>query len=84
MTQNQKLLFQSQSLSFGTNSVINYNDPNFLFSNDNLNAQIVHIVFSGSNCVNWSHSVVLAISAKNKLGFVDGSLLRPPNDSVNL
>lgn len=74
----------SQTASLNTNSAISYNDPYFLSSNDNSNAQLGHIVFSGNNYVNWSRSVSLALGAKNKLGFVDGSLLRPGDESLDL
>lgn len=66
----------------GANSAINYNDPYFLSSNDNSNAHLGHIVFNGNNYVNWSRSVSLALGAKNKLEFIDGSLIRPDDNSL--
>ncbi|XP_021866456.2 uncharacterized protein [Spinacia oleracea] len=66
------------------NSAINYNDPYFLSSSDNSNSQLGQIIFNGDNYLNWSRSVRLALGAKNKLGFVDGSLLRPSADSSDL
>lgn len=83
----QSLLNQNTSftpVSTASNSVISYNDPYFLFSNDNSNSQLGHIVFYGNNYVNWSHGVMLALGAKNKLGFTDGTLVRPPHDLVDL
>lgn len=73
--------FQSPQLA---NSAINYNDLYFLSQGDNSNSQLGQIVFNGSNYVNWSRSVKLALGAKNKIGFIDGSLSRPADDSVDL
>ncbi|KAK1390070.1 hypothetical protein POM88_018248 [Heracleum sosnowskyi] len=51
---------------------------------DHSNSQLGQIIFNGSNYVNWSRSVKLALGAKNKIGFIDGSLSRPTDDSVDL
>ncbi|XP_074352355.1 uncharacterized protein LOC141691521 [Apium graveolens] len=72
------------NVNLGLNTAINYNDPYFLSSNDNSNAQLGQIIFSGNNYVNWSRSVQFALGAKNKIGFIDGSLSRPDDDSVDL
>lgn len=76
--------YASSSQPLGVNSAISYNDPYFLSSNDNSNAQLGHIVSNSNNYVNYSCSVSLALGAKNKLGFVDGSLLRPSDDFLDV
>ena len=37
----------------------------------------MNITFSGTGFVDWKRVMVIALSGKNKLGFVDGSLPRP-------
>lgn len=66
------------------NSAINYNDPYFLSQADTSDSQLGQIVFNGNNYVNWSRSVQLALGAKNKIGFIDGTLSRPAEDSDDL
>ena len=58
-----------------------YNDPYFLSTGDNLNAPLTNYVFHGSNFVNWSRSVRNALIARNKLGFLDGTLRKPAINS---
>ncbi|XP_056694807.1 uncharacterized protein [Spinacia oleracea] len=74
----------TENSSSSLNSAINYNDPYFLSSSDNSNSQLGQIIFNGDNYLNWSRSVRLALGAKNKLAFVDGTLTRPSADSSNL
>ncbi|XP_017256401.1 uncharacterized protein LOC108225961 [Daucus carota subsp. sativus] len=76
----------SQSFQSGTihNTALSYNDPYFISSNDNSNAQLGHVVFTGNNYINWHRSVTMALGAKNKLGFTNGSLVRPSDDSEDL
>lgn len=66
------------------NTAINYNDPYFMSTSDNSNAQLGKIIFNGNNYVNWNRSINLALRAKNKTGFIDGTLLRPSDDSPDL
>ena len=58
-----------------------YNDPYFLTSGDTLNASLTNYVFHGSNFVNWSRSVRNTLIARNKIGFVDGTLRKPALNS---
>lgn len=73
-----------QNQSSNLNSAITYNDPYFLSHGDNSNSQLGQIVFNENNYVNWSRSVQLALGAKNKTFFVDGSLPRPSDNSPDL
>ncbi|XP_042051665.1 uncharacterized protein LOC121796960 [Salvia splendens] len=54
----------------------------YLHPSDNPSLQLVSQVLIGSNSINWSRSVVTALIAKNKLQFIDGSLLRPTDDDL--
>lgn len=59
------------------NNAINYNDPYFISNGDHPKQQLGTHLFNGDNFVNWSRGVRLALGAKNKLSFIDGSLSRP-------
>lgn len=66
-----------------SNSIINYDDPYLLSHGDNSNSQLGQILFNGDNYVNWSRSVLLALGAKNKTTFIDGSLPKPVPKSTD-
>lgn len=51
--------------------------PYFLTSGDNPGTSIISEVLDGSNYNTWNLSITIALDAKNKIGFVDGSLSRP-------
>lgn len=53
------------------------NDPLILSNSDNPGAQLVTLKLSGTNFLNWSRRVRMALGAKSKLGFIDGSVQRP-------
>ena len=74
----------SSTVPLGWNTAINCNDPYFLSSSDNSSARFGPLVFNGNHYVNWSHSLSLALGAKNRLGFTNGSLTLPPDDSDDL
>ncbi|XP_074363338.1 uncharacterized protein LOC141703800 [Apium graveolens] len=63
------------------NAAINYNDPYFLSSGDNPRQQLGNLLLNGDNFINWSRGVKLALGAKNKLGFIDGTLSMPDSTS---
>ena len=52
----------------------------FLHPFDN-SQKIVNIVFAGRGFSNWKRVMTIALSGRNKLGFVDDSLSRPNNNS---
>ncbi|XP_042015947.1 uncharacterized protein LOC121763921 [Salvia splendens] len=58
--------------------------PYYLHPSDNPSLQLVPQVLTGSNYINWSRSVTTALLAKNKLPFVNGTLLRPDDDHLLL
>nr|XP_021861003.1 uncharacterized protein LOC110800018 [Spinacia oleracea] len=66
-----------------TNPSLNPNSA-FFFSNNDVNAsKLVSIVFDGKCFNNWKRSMLIALSARNKLCFVDGSLNQPATNSPN-
>ncbi|KAL2922172.1 Retrovirus-related Pol polyprotein from transposon RE1 [Bienertia sinuspersici] len=60
-----------------------YRDPYFQSTSDSFNTPIGSIIFNGDNYQNWSRSVRMALGAKNKLGFIDGTLKKPAPDHSN-
>ncbi|KAL8101302.1 hypothetical protein AgCh_033254 [Apium graveolens] len=55
-------------------------DPSNIFyihpSNANM-TQFVYVKFNGTGFHNWKKAIIHTLSAKNKLGFVDGSIVAP-------
>lgn len=58
--------------------------PYFLTHADNPGMILVSQPLNGDNYIAWSRSMMIALSAKNKLGFVNGSLPRPNESNPNL
>lgn len=55
----------------------NIHSPFFLTSGDNPGLSIISEVLDGTNYDNWSIALKIALYAKNKLAFIDGSIARP-------
>ena len=53
----------------------------YLHLSDQANNKLVPTTFNGTNCESWKRSMNLALSVKNKMGFVDGTF---PKDSASL
>lgn len=53
-------------------TIINFTHP----SNSN-STQLVSVKFNKNAFSNWKRLMILTLSAKNKLGFVDGSIEKP-------
>uniref|UniRef100_A0A803LWM9 Retrotransposon Copia-like N-terminal domain-containing protein n=1 Tax=Chenopodium quinoa TaxID=63459 RepID=A0A803LWM9_CHEQI len=60
---------------------INYNDPYYLASGDNPSMQLGNQILTGSNYINWCRIVRMALIARNKICFVDGTLIPPDSAS---
>lgn len=55
----------------------------YIHPSENHTVPLVSDKFNGENYTDWKRGMILALSMKNKLVFVDGSLKRPaPNDSL--
>jgi hypothetical protein len=59
------------------------NDPMYLASSDHPGMMLTDTAFNGSNFLGWSRTVKMALGAKLKLGFIDGSSPKPPLTDVN-
>jgi len=56
-------------------------DPLFLHPSDHLGHVLVADIFSGEDFDNWRRSVMIALSAKHKTSFVDGTYEKPAANS---
>ncbi|XP_047965736.1 uncharacterized protein LOC125210121 isoform X2 [Salvia hispanica] len=56
--------------------------PYYLHPSDSPGAILVPHQLNGSNYPSWSRSFTTALLAKNKLVFVDGSILRPGREDL--
>uniref|UniRef100_A0A2N9FDV6 Integrase catalytic domain-containing protein n=1 Tax=Fagus sylvatica TaxID=28930 RepID=A0A2N9FDV6_FAGSY len=62
-------------------SIENSRSPYYLNNGDNPGIRIVPEPFTGDNYQSWRRSMTTAISAKNKLGFVNGAIPQPTDES---
>ncbi|KAJ4717700.1 Retrovirus-related Pol polyprotein from transposon TNT 1-94 [Melia azedarach] len=63
--------------SMNNSAIEDCSSPYFLHYSDNPGLVLVSQPLTGDNYTSWSRSMVIALSVKNKLGFVDGSITRP-------
>lgn len=73
----------STSTNGSNGSNIEISSPYYLGSSGNPSTILVSTVFNGTGFAAWKRSMTLALSAKNKMCFVDGSLT-PPDVNSNL
>lgn len=58
-----------------------YDNPFFLHSNDHAGLQLVaDRLNTGAEFHSWRRSVRMALNVRNKLGFIDGTVLKPLSD----
>ncbi|XP_074377264.1 uncharacterized protein LOC141718779 [Apium graveolens] len=65
--------------------VINNHDPSsvyYIHPSDASSTQLVSVKFDGNGFNNWKRSMLLVLSAKNKVGFVDGTIAMPDRASI--
>ena len=61
------------------NVLVDLSNPFFLHHSDHPRIVLVTKLLNGDNYGTWSRSMSIALSAKNKTGFVDGSFKKPPS-----
>lgn len=57
--------------------------PYQLTYNDQPRIAIVTTPFSGNNYLTWSNSIHISLATKDKLGFINGSIKKPTEDSAD-
>ncbi|GKA61310.1 retrovirus-related pol polyprotein from transposon TNT 1-94 [Tanacetum coccineum] len=63
---------------------MNINDPLYIASSDHPGMILTNTPFNGSNFHGWSRNIKMALGAKLKLGFIDGSCVKPASDHDDL
>ncbi|XP_073036794.1 uncharacterized protein [Primulina eburnea] len=58
--------------------------PYFLHHSDNPGLTLVSQSLTGDNYSSWSRAMKIALSVKNKLGFIDGTIVKPSEAESNL
>ncbi|PWA55348.1 hypothetical protein CTI12_AA427390 [Artemisia annua] len=66
------------------NTVNTINDPLYLASSDHPAMVLTNTPFNGGNFLGWSRNVKMALGAKLRLGFIDGSCPKPLVTVVNV
>lgn len=66
----------SSNLNSGNVSIA-YNDPFYITSSDQTASKLVSINLNGSNFISWKRNVRRALIAKNKIGFIEGTIVKP-------
>jgi hypothetical protein len=56
---------------------LDYINPFFLHHGDSPGAVLVSQPLTGDNYSSWRRAMIMALTAKNKIGFVNGSLSKP-------
>jgi hypothetical protein len=59
-------------------------DPNnhlYLHHSDHPSIVLASQSLNGENYQTWSRAIIMALSAKNKLGFIDGTISQPKSSS---
>ncbi|XP_019256454.1 PREDICTED: uncharacterized protein LOC109234864 [Nicotiana attenuata] len=56
--------------------------PLFVQSLDVPGVSLVPVPFSGTNFGGWKRIIIVSLTARNKIAFVDGSLPKPPDNSI--
>ncbi|XP_070047375.1 uncharacterized protein [Nicotiana tomentosiformis] len=61
--------------------IIDPSHPLYVHPSDSPNSQLVSVPFNGCSFVLWRSNMLTSLSAKNKLGILDGRVPQPPPDS---
>jgi hypothetical protein len=67
--------------SSSTPSTVEFSSLCYLHHGDSLGTHLVSQPLVGNNYHTWKRSMSMALSAKNKLGFIDGSLVKLAEDT---
>ncbi|KAL5568470.1 hypothetical protein UlMin_025045 [Ulmus minor] len=68
----------------GHSAIDDSSNPYFLHHSNNPGLVLVSQPLIGENHASWSCAMLIALSVKNKLGFVDGSIPKPTGTNPNL
>lgn len=69
------------SSSANSSPTSDHTSPYFIASSDNPNSVLVTFVFNGVGFNSWKRSMMISLAAKNKIGFIDGSITKPSDSN---
>ena len=75
-------LIPPSSSQYDPSSMENTHSPFFLHNGDHPGLVLVSHILTGANYNTWSRAMLMALNAKNKLGFVDGTLQQPNQEDA--
>nr|XP_025703590.1 uncharacterized protein LOC112805416 [Arachis hypogaea] len=78
----QLTTLQSQISKNNTSPIQDQSSPYFIHPGENSGTPIISIVLTPNNYGSWSHAMIRALSLKNKLKFIDGTIRKPENNNV--
>lgn len=61
----------------GSSTLVDSTHPYFFHASDTPEMVLINTPFNGRGYRGWSRSILISLSAKNKLGFIDGSCPTP-------
>ncbi|XP_073290510.1 uncharacterized protein [Primulina huaijiensis] len=70
----------AQEITHSDDSMSSY----YIHHSENPGLILVSQLLTGDNFASWYRAMIIALSVKNKLGFVDGSVLKPDNSDPSL
>lgn len=62
-------------------NALDYSNPMYLYASDVPGLFLVAVPFSGTGFGGWKHNMIVSLSARNKIGFIDGSCVKPTEPS---
>lgn len=74
---------QTQTETQNVDQSQNPNSPFYIHPSDNPGMKLVSEKFNVSCYDEWKRSMIISLSAKNKMGFVDGSIKKPDATDIN-
>lgn len=75
---------RSPATANGRSAIDGPTSPYFLHHTDNPGLSLVSQPLTGENYASWSRAMLIALSVKNKIGFIDGSIIQPTGNDDNL
>ncbi|XP_055814295.1 uncharacterized protein LOC129883710 [Solanum dulcamara] len=72
---------QSSEGNSSSSAVMDSSSPYYLHPSDSPGMNLVNFVFDGTGFAAWRRSIIISLSAKNKMSFIDGSTEIPSADT---
>ncbi|RVX19233.1 Retrovirus-related Pol polyprotein from transposon RE1 [Vitis vinifera] len=82
MTRGSTITRATTSVPNSLSSMEDSTSPYFLHNSDHPGIVLVSHHLTGANYNNWSKAMVMALTAKNKISFIDGSIPCPESDDL--